>query len=38
MKPVIQFVSDNTPSLFISGVVLCTAASVLLYTVAYLHI
>jgi hypothetical protein len=37
MKPVFNFVSDNGPVLLICGVVVCMAASLLLYTAAYLH-
>ncbi len=37
MKPFLNFVSDNGPFLFICGMVLSIAASLLLYTAAYLH-
>lgn len=37
MKPLFNFVSDNGPFLFICGVVLAIAASLLLYTAQYLH-
>jgi hypothetical protein len=37
MKPLINFVSDNGPVLMISAVVVSMAASLLLYTAAYLH-
>lgn len=38
MKPLFNFVSDNGPFLFICGLVLSVAASLLLYTAAYLHV
>jgi hypothetical protein len=37
MKPIVNFVSDNGPFLMISAVVVSMAASLLLYTAAYLH-
>jgi len=37
MKPLMNFVSDNGPMLMISGLVVSMAASLLLYTAAYLH-
>ena len=37
MKPLFNFVSDNGPFLMIGGVVVSMAASLLLYTAAYLH-
>jgi len=37
MKPLFNFVSDNGPFLMICGVVVSMAASLLLYTAAYLH-
>jgi hypothetical protein len=37
MKPFLNFVSDNGPFLFICCLVLSVAASLLLYTAAYLH-
>jgi hypothetical protein len=37
MKPLFNFVSDNGPFLLICGLVFCIAASLLLYTAAYLH-
>ena len=38
MKPLYTFVSDNGPFLMIAGVVVSMAASLLLYTAAYLHV
>ncbi len=38
MKPLVNFVSDNSPFLFICGVVLSIAGSLLVSTAAYLHI
>jgi hypothetical protein len=38
MKPLRNFVSDNGPSLMICAVVISMAASLLLYTAAYLHV
>jgi hypothetical protein len=38
MKLLFNFVSDNGPFLFICGLVLSVAASLLLYTAAYLHV
>jgi hypothetical protein len=37
MKQLSNFVSDNGPFLMICGVVVSMAASLLLYTAAYLH-
>ena len=37
MKSLYNFVSDNGPFLMICGVVVSMAASLLLYTAAYLH-
>jgi len=37
MKPLLNFVSDNGPFLMIGAVVVSMAASLLLYTAAYLH-
>jgi hypothetical protein len=37
MKPLFNFVSDNGPFLLICGLVVSVAASLLLYTAAYLH-
>ncbi len=37
MKSIYNFVSDNGPFLMIGGVVVSMAASLLLYTAAYLH-
>jgi hypothetical protein len=37
MKPLFNFMSDNGPFLMICGVVVSMAASLLLYTAAYLH-
>jgi hypothetical protein len=38
MKQLSNFVSDNGPFLLIGGVVVAMAASLLLYTAAYLHV
>ena len=38
MKPLYNFVSDNGPFLFICGLVLSIAASLLTSTAAYLHV
>jgi hypothetical protein len=37
MKPLYNFVSDNGPFLFVSGLVLSIAASLLTSTAAYIH-